>query len=177
MEKPLRLKLADTMSLPTNFQWSSSRERRNISYGILAFVMTVMMYYVTVSDIVAAPTRSTLSTQASPQSPLLHSLFNSYQHPLTAKQFQTPTGETFTRGDDPRFTEPLGKNVLILDVDSRPRYEPDNILSRHLPDLDATSSDTMVRLSHYIYGEYQLQAHARWHRSNISDTTSTHSRL
>lgn len=160
METPHRLKLSDAMSLPRNVQWSSSRERRNISYGILAFVMTVMMYYITVSDIMAAPTRSTLSTQASPQSPLLHSLFNSYRHPLTAKQFQIPTGETFTRGDDPRFTEPLGKNVLILDVDSRPLDEPETILSGHLPDLDAIPSDSMVRLSHYIYGQYQQPPHS-----------------
>jgi hypothetical protein len=73
--------------------------------------------------------------------------------PITAERFVSPTGKVYSLKDQPRFTESLGKDLLILDVETRPLHGNGQILNGRPLNLDDATFDTMSRLDHYMYGK------------------------
>ena len=59
----------------------------------------------------------------------------------------------FALNEPPRFTESLGKDLLILDVETRPLDGEGQILNGRPLNLDHATFDTMSRLDHYMYGK------------------------
>ncbi|KAJ5606871.1 hypothetical protein N7537_003490 [Penicillium hordei] len=51
-----------------------------------------------------------------------------------------------------RFTEPLGKKILILDVDSRHLDGPKGVLSKAPLNVTGLPPDTSGRLNHFMFG-------------------------
>jgi len=74
--------------------------------------------------------------------------------PVTADQFISPEGKTYALKDKPVFKKSLGKDILILDVETRPFDGEGKILNRKPLNLNNAPYDTMSRLGHYMYGEY-----------------------
>lgn len=72
---------------------------------------------------------------------------------ITAQSFTDETGEVFHLTQEPTYTEPLGKRVLILDVDTRPMTDDGQVFSPgglSWPNPDPMSAGL---LSHYLFGE------------------------
>lgn len=78
--------------------------------------------------------------------------------PVTADQFISPGGKTYALKDEPVFKKSLGKDLLILDVETRPLDGEGKILNRKPLNLDNAPYETMSRLGHYMYGEYYSKA-------------------
>lgn len=53
-----------------------------------------------------------------------------------------------------RFTKPLGKKILILDVDSRHLDGPKGVLSKAPLNATQLPPDTSGRLNHFMFGKY-----------------------
>lgn len=85
---------------------------------------------------------------------LIRTIWAPLLHPITAENF-TYDDEVYQRKGPPRFTKPLGKKVLILDVDSR-TLDSEGMLMNKKPQgwmqLKASSAGFM---GHWMYGKSQ----------------------
>ncbi|KAJ5084851.1 hypothetical protein NUU61_009430 [Penicillium alfredii] len=97
------------------------------------------------------PPPSPADPPADKQTSVINSLFQPFLLPITAKQFISRSGKKFPLKKKPRITKPLGKDILIMDVETRPLDDAGKVLNRHLPDIEEVPYDTMGRLDHYMY--------------------------
>ncbi|KGO77164.1 hypothetical protein PITC_024060 [Penicillium italicum] len=81
----------------------------------------------------------------------VHKLYNPYIQPITKTIFVGRTGKLFWLAEPLRFTEPLGKKVLILDVDSRHLDGPKGVLSKAPLNATQIPPDTSGRLNHFMF--------------------------
>ncbi|KAL2207564.1 hypothetical protein CC79DRAFT_1273280 [Sarocladium strictum] len=73
-------------------------------------------------------------------------------HNITEKAYKASNGKTYDLPHGDRlWTKPLGKKVLILDVDSRFTLETGNLLNQSLLHKDTVEKKTAGRLSHMMY--------------------------
>lgn len=84
---------------------------------------------------------------------LLRQLWAPLIHPITAKTF-TYDGEVFTCKGPPLYTKPLGKRVLILDVDSR-NLDGEGMIMNKKPQAWTKLRPLAAGLmGHYLYGAW-----------------------
>ncbi|KAJ5528577.1 Galactosyl transferase [Penicillium freii] len=89
--------------------------------------------------------------KSSPYSSTVHKLYNPYTHPITKTIFVGRTGKRFWLAEPLRFNEPLGKKILILDVDSRHLDGPKGVLSKAPLNATGLPPDTSGRLNHFMF--------------------------
>jgi len=97
-------------------------------------------------------TRCTFTSAST--SSTIHNLFDSYIQPITNTIFVGSTGKRFWLAEPLRFTESLGKKILILDADSRSLDGPKGVLSKVPLNVNGLPPDTSGRLNHFMYGKY-----------------------
>ncbi|KAJ5537865.1 Galactosyl transferase [Penicillium frequentans] len=100
------------------------------------------------------PSPNTGSIKQGTHENFIQSAFRNFRQnslPITADRFVSPAGKVFALSEPPRFTESLGKDLLILDVETRPLDGEGQILNDRPLDLDHATFDTMSRLDHYMY--------------------------
>ncbi|KAL7928178.1 hypothetical protein V8C35DRAFT_326156 [Trichoderma chlorosporum] len=79
-------------------------------------------------------------------------LWRPYLHNITSKSFLADNGEHYKIPDDAyRWKEPLGKRVIILDVDSRSNTNTGEILNHEKPDLSKITGRTAGFMNHFLY--------------------------
>ena len=83
---------------------------------------------------------------------LVDSLFKPVSHPIDRTNFTNIDGKVFTLSQPPLFTKPLGKKLVILDVDSRPLDKEGELLHPGGLKWKGISRLTAGMLSHYLYG-------------------------
>ncbi|KAH8703180.1 hypothetical protein BGW36DRAFT_312173 [Talaromyces proteolyticus] len=81
---------------------------------------------------------------------LIPLLYKPFVHPVDASKFVNHDGQTYELTEPPRFTEPLGKKVLILDVDTRPLNGEGGMLNETMQ-YDSITHQTAGMLNHYLY--------------------------
>src|SRR5687768_12127995 len=83
---------------------------------------------------------------------LLYHLWRPMVHGITEKTYRASDGHDhhFPKGE-PIWKEPLGKKVLILDVDSRFTHDEGNLLNQTRMRRDSIEKKTAGRLSHMVY--------------------------
>ncbi|KAJ5951722.1 Galactosyl transferase [Penicillium vulpinum] len=91
------------------------------------------------------------TVESSSHSSTVHELYNPYRHPITRTIFIGHTGKTFWLAEPLRFTESLGKKVIILDVDSRYLDGPKGLLSKAPLNVTELPPDTSGRLNHFMF--------------------------
>jgi hypothetical protein len=104
----------------------------------------------------AHPSPNSHSIDQGIQDNFIHSALRSLHQdslPITADRFVSPAGKVYSLKEQPRFTEPLGKDLLILDVETRSLDGNGQILNGRPLNLDDATFDTMSRLDHYMYGK------------------------
>lgn len=74
-------------------------------------------------------------------------------HPITAETFTSRTGQVYNLPGNARFTQPLGKRILILDAESRDLDSPGGLLDESRPVTDDLQGLTLGRLNHYMFGK------------------------
>jgi hypothetical protein len=82
----------------------------------------------------------------------IRDLYKPYIHPMHALRFKGQGEKIYSVPQTPRFTKPLGKKLLILDVDTRPIDGPGELLNGTLLNVTGAPPSTIGRLSHYIFG-------------------------
>lgn len=76
-----------------------------------------------------------------------------YLHNLASNTFVADNGEEYEIPSSAyRWTERLGKKLIILDVDSRPNTNTGEILNSEKPDVSKTTGRTAGFMNHYLYG-------------------------
>ncbi|CAG8947379.1 unnamed protein product [Penicillium salamii] len=88
---------------------------------------------------------STLST--------IHNIYDHSIQPITTTIFVGHTGKRFWLGEPLRFTEPLGRRILILDAESRKMNEHQGLLSDTPLNANELPHDTSGRLNHFMYAK------------------------
>jgi hypothetical protein len=83
-------------------------------------------------------------------------LYKPFVHPITAPHFTTQEGKVYQLSEEPKFTQPLGKKLLILDVDTRPFNGEGEIMNKSQIDFDHISPHAAGMLTHYIFGKWIL---------------------
>lgn len=73
-------------------------------------------------------------------------------HPIDAPSFTDWNGTVYNLSGEPRFTEPLGKKVLILDVDTRPLDKHGQLMADEELQWNSIGPLTAGVLHHYLYG-------------------------
>ncbi|KAJ3483461.1 hypothetical protein NLG97_g7300 [Lecanicillium saksenae] len=89
----------------------------------------------------------------SPENPV-EGLLRSLVHPVDAPSFTIETGEVYHLKSVPRYKSPLGKRVLVLDIDSRPMTNAGGGVF-HKAALKWQGLDPMAAgiLSHHLYAK------------------------
>ncbi|KAJ5286995.1 hypothetical protein N7478_002681 [Penicillium angulare] len=103
-------------------------------------------------------------------------LIKPHIHSITAESFTSRTGKTYQLPSSPKFTKPLRKNVLIMDVESRDLGGPGGLLDESTLTTDTLEGLTFGRLNHYMFAklhgyDYKLvqlpddpTLHGTWHK-------------
>lgn len=113
--------------------------------------------------------QSTTHEEKPPQPPTLEDtirqLFSHIKHPDFASSFTDPTGAVYTHNNS-IWTEPLGKDLLIVDVDTRypdQMFDPkEKVDWEH---LDTNNLVTEAVFNHYLYGTLTPQYPHPLHRN------------
>lgn len=80
-------------------------------------------------------------------------LWTPYLHNLNSNSFVADNGEKYEIPSGAhRWTKPLGKKLIILDVDSRPNTNTGEMLNSEKPDLLKITGRTAGFMNHYLYG-------------------------
>lgn len=83
---------------------------------------------------------------------LIPQLYKPFLHPIDAETFIGLDDVEYKLTNPPRFTKPLGKNVLVLDVDTRALTEEGGLMQDKLDYGDLTPR-TAGMMGHYLYGQ------------------------
>ncbi|KAF2744847.1 hypothetical protein M011DRAFT_470150 [Sporormia fimetaria CBS 119925] len=83
---------------------------------------------------------------------VLEALYKPLLHPIDARNFTDEDGGIHFLSGTPRFTEKLGKKVLILDIDSRPLSDKGQIMDPELR-WNTIRPLSAGMLSHYMYAQ------------------------
>jgi hypothetical protein len=106
-------------------------------------------------------------------------LYQPIRHPLTNKVYVDQTGREFNLLDQPTWVEPLGKKVLILDIDTRIPDNDNELWNPKTMDyekLDASQGGQMVSaafMNHFLYSQihgYDYRFFAAKHLEKLHDT-------
>ncbi|KAF2459128.1 hypothetical protein BDY21DRAFT_362607 [Lineolata rhizophorae] len=117
---------------------------------------------VTVSRPSSADQQSLNSTDHFPSVPdvleksmvnVLAQLYKPKVIPITHQKYTDADGDEYVIEGEPHFTKPLGKDLLILDTDSRPFTEPNEILSNGTYDWSDAHGLSNGMLNHYMYSQ------------------------
>jgi hypothetical protein len=74
-------------------------------------------------------------------------------HPITAPYFVSYEGLNFTMKNPPIWTKPFGKDMCILDVDTRPYSNKNELFDEQHPlHWDSFDNFSASFLNHYLYG-------------------------
>lgn len=84
-------------------------------------------------------------------SAIIKSLYSPILHPVDAANFTDEDGEMYHLHGTPKFTQKLGKKVLILDIDSRPLTGEGQLLNSSLK-WKGMRPLSAGMLSHYMFG-------------------------
>ncbi|KAJ3528891.1 hypothetical protein NM208_g10003 [Fusarium decemcellulare] len=83
---------------------------------------------------------------------LMHHLWRPFIHDINETTFVTKDGKTFEIGNDSyRWTQPLGKKLLILDVDSRLDQGPGAMMNKSTLSPKEMTGRTGGMMNHYLY--------------------------
>lgn len=88
-----------------------------------------------------------------------YNLFETLRHPITSPSYTDRLGDIFeTRGDGPWWTQPLGKDLLIVDIDTRLPDGKNELWNNGRLDWEHMENDgngvlTASQMSHYLYGK------------------------
>jgi hypothetical protein len=83
---------------------------------------------------------------------LIHELYQPLVHPILASSFTNRDGVTYHVSEKPRLTTPMGKKVVIITADSRPRNASGEILHEGPLDFATMAESAPGALGHYLYG-------------------------
>lgn len=72
---------------------------------------------------------------------------------MTARSFTDKDGQLHSLPVAPIFTEPLGKNLVIIDVDTRPLDDPGEVFNRYPPTWAELKRLSAGILHHYLYAQ------------------------
>lgn len=81
---------------------------------------------------------------------IIKALYSPILHPVDASNFTDEDGEVFRLQGEPRFKKPLGKKVLILDIDSRPLTGDGQLMNEELK-WKGMRPLSAGMLSHFMY--------------------------
>jgi hypothetical protein len=87
-----------------------------------------------------------------------YDFFETLRHPITAESYTDVQGNIFeARGDGPWWTEPLGNQVLIADIDTRRPDGKNELWNDGRLDWEHMKTDgngvlSASQMSHYLYG-------------------------
>ncbi|OKL57913.1 hypothetical protein UA08_06441 [Talaromyces atroroseus] len=81
---------------------------------------------------------------------LIPQIYKPFIHPITAESFIGDNNVEYKLTQPPRFTKPLGRNVLLLDVDTR-SLDGEGGMMRDEIDYHALTPHTAGMLGHYLY--------------------------
>lgn len=84
-------------------------------------------------------------------SAIIKSLYRPILHPVDAANFTDEDGEIYHLHGTPKFTQKLGKKVLILDIDSRPLTGEGQLMNKELK-WKGMRPLSAGMLSHYMFG-------------------------
>lgn len=91
----------------------------------------------------------------SDMSQLVPYLWKPYLHRINSTTFTTRRGLQYQIPEGAqRWTQPLGKKLLILDVDTRPNDGPGGLLNDTKLDVANVTGRTAGLMNHYMYGTY-----------------------
>jgi hypothetical protein len=84
----------------------------------------------------------------------IYSFYRPLVHNITDPTFTSDDGEVFTVVGEPRIKSSMGKRVIILTVDSRPRDKVGELLAKDPLKYASTNPSAFGALNHYLYGKY-----------------------
>jgi hypothetical protein len=82
---------------------------------------------------------------------IIKALYGPILHPVNAANFTDEDGDIYRLHGAPKFTEKLGKKVLILDIDSRPLTGEGQLMNTELK-WKGMRPLSAGMLSHYMFG-------------------------
>jgi hypothetical protein len=80
-------------------------------------------------------------------------LYKPLLYPITAPSFTTLEGKVYHIPGEPRFLQPLGRKLLILDVDTRPFNGRGEVMNGSRIEFNHISPHTAGMLTHYMFGK------------------------
>jgi hypothetical protein len=83
---------------------------------------------------------------------VIRELYRPIIHPITAQNFTDEDSDVYQLPAEPRFKKPLGKRVLILDIDSRPLDGPGQLMNENKLEWHRMRPLSAGMLSHYMFG-------------------------
>jgi hypothetical protein len=83
---------------------------------------------------------------------LIHELYQPLVHPITASNFTNRDGVTYYVTGKPRLTTTMGKKIVIITADSRPRDKTGEVLHKGPLDYESMAESTPGALGHYLFG-------------------------
>jgi hypothetical protein len=95
------------------------------------------------------PSRS--STSSITYEDAIRALYAPLLHPITADYFVDPTDGGVYGTNQTIWTNPLGKNLCIVDVDTRPLNETNELMSEEF-NWQTIEGVSTGMLNHYLYG-------------------------
>jgi hypothetical protein len=82
---------------------------------------------------------------------VIRELYRPIALPITAQNFTDEDGDVYQLPAEPRFNKPLGKKVLILDIDSRPLNSPGQLMNKEKLEWHNMRPLSAGMLSHYMF--------------------------
>ena len=86
---------------------------------------------------------------------VIRELYRPIALPITAQNFTDEDGDVYQLPAEPRFNKPLGKKVLILDIDSRPLNGPGQLMNKGKLEWHNMRPLSAGMLSHYMFGRLE----------------------
>ncbi|KAF1990900.1 hypothetical protein K402DRAFT_417643 [Aulographum hederae CBS 113979] len=82
---------------------------------------------------------------------LLRALYSPLIPAVTTEKFTTYNGKTFALSKNPNWTEPLGKDLCIVDIDTRPLDGADQLMGDQPLNWDSFGKLGAGMMNHYLY--------------------------
>ena len=83
---------------------------------------------------------------------VLSALFAPLKIPITAPSWTDSDGKVFKISPDPVWTQPLGKRLCIIDIDTRPLNDTDEIMNMGAFNWTQFGATSAGMMGHYLYG-------------------------
>ena len=103
---------------------------------------------------------------------IIKALYGPILHPIDAANFTDEDGDVYHLHGQPKFTEKLGKRLLILDIDSRPLTGEGQLMSKELK-WKSMRPLSAGMLSHYMFGKTESILLCVCVRTDIRQQAST----